>query len=63
MPVPIVFAAGVEAAVAFEGQRAIDDELFGVIPFMAATPIAPPFIRIFFAAEFCPNVFRRLDER
>ena len=39
--------------VTIEGQRAIDDKLFGVILFMAVatTLIAPPFIKILFASE------------
>ena len=39
--------------VTFEGTRAIDDRLFGVILFMAVatTLIAPPFIKILFADE------------
>jgi Kef-type K+ transport system membrane component KefB len=39
--------------VTFEGTRAIDDRLFGVILFMAVatTLVAPPFIKILFANE------------
>jgi Kef-type K+ transport system membrane component KefB len=43
--------------VTFEGHRAIDDKLFGVILFMAVatTLIAPPFIKILFAGEDAAN--------